>query len=203
MNRHRFVRYAGLVCLAGATIQVIYGLLALLFPYPEITESRYELLWALANVGMVGGVVGWLALDVARPRWVAVVGGGLAILGHLIRIGVSVVLILRPSAPVDAPIVGTILLMFLGMGMLGIGTLIGKRLTGWQAWAPLLTVAAGLITATFYSIDKVVHFVLLGLFWGPAWMLVGYLVLDQTSKRGHLAHAASNRSPEHGAGARP
>jgi hypothetical protein len=33
-----------------------------------------EVLWALANVGMIGGVLGQLALDVARPRWIAVMG---------------------------------------------------------------------------------------------------------------------------------
>lgn len=203
MDKHRIARCAGLVCLAGSAVQIVYGVLAALVGYPAITESRYELLWALVNVGMVGGVVGWLALDVTRPRWVAVVGGGLAVLGHLIRIVVSVVLIARPSAAVDAPIVGAIVLMFLGMGMVGVGSLRGKRLTGWQVWAPLLTVAAGLIAAAFYSTDKVAHFVLLGLLWGPAWMLVGYLVLSQTSKRGHLSDAVSYGSPEHGAGARP
>lgn len=152
---------------------------------------------------MVGGVVGWLALDVARPRLVAVVGGGLAILGHLIRIIVSVVLVLYPSAVVDSTIVASILLMFLGMGMVGVGTLLGRRLTGWSAWAPLLTVAAGLITAAFYSVDKVVHFILLGLLWGPAWLLVGSLVLSQASKHGDLAHAALSRDAEHRAGERP
>jgi hypothetical protein len=154
---------------------------------------------------MAAGVVGWLALDVTRQRLVAVVGGGLAILSHLIRIAISVVLILRPSAAVDGPVVGTIVLMFLGMSTVGISTRLGKRLTGWQAWAPLLTVAACFITAAFYSIDKVVHFVALGLVWGSAcaWMLVGYVILGQTRKRGQVASTASYASPTHEAVPRP
>ena len=190
---HRQVAYrASLVCLAGGTMQIIYGLLAILFPYPEIVESRFEILWALANVGMIGGAVGLLALDVARPRAMAVVGGALAILGHFIRIVVSVLLILRPAAGVDAPIVVTIVLMFLGMGLLGIATLRGKQLTGWQAWAPLLTVVAGFIAASTYSSDKHIHFILIGLFWGLPWLLVGSIVFRQANKRGEVAPAPSS-----------
>jgi hypothetical protein len=45
-------------------------------------RSPYEVLWVLANVGMIGGVVGWLAMDAAQPRLVGLVGGALAIAGH-------------------------------------------------------------------------------------------------------------------------
>ena len=37
--------------------------------------------------------------------------------------------------------------------------------------------AGGLVAAPFYSFDKVVHFILLGLLWGATWMhmaLAGY-----------------------------
>jgi hypothetical protein len=47
MDKQRIARYAGLVCLAGAAVQIGYGVLAAPFPYPAITEPRYELLWAL------------------------------------------------------------------------------------------------------------------------------------------------------------
>jgi hypothetical protein len=77
-----------MICLAGSAIQILYGALAVLFPYPAITGSLYEALWALANIGMIGGTIGWLALDLARPRWLAGLGGGLAVLGHLIRTAV-------------------------------------------------------------------------------------------------------------------
>jgi hypothetical protein len=186
MNRRGIARVAGLVCLAGATVQIIYGLLAVVFPYPAIIESSYEVLWMLVNVGMIGGVVGWLAVDVARPRLAARIGGGLAIAGHLSRIAVSLAAMTSASAAVDLPIVASIVLMFLGMGTLGVATLRGKRLSGWARWVPLLTVAAGLVTASFYSIDRVVHFVLLGLFWGPAWLLIGYVLMKQTRKPGQI-----------------
>lgn len=197
-NRHVAYR-ASLISLAGGTIQFVYGLLAILFPYPEILASRFELLFALANVGMIGGIVGLLALDVARPRALGVGGGALAILGHVIRIALSVSLMLRPVSPgedakVDAAIPASITLMFLGIGLLGIATLRGKRLTGWQAWAPLLVLAAGIITGATFSIDKFVHFILLGLFSALPWLLVGSIVFRQASTRDEVAPASASGS---------
>ena len=71
-------------------------------------------------------------------------------------------------------VVGTIVLMFGGMGILGICTLRARRLVGWSRWAPLV-LAAGLVAAPFCSIDKLVHFILLGLLWGPAWLFLSYV----------------------------
>jgi hypothetical protein len=138
---------------------------------------------------MVGGVAGWLALDVTRSRRVALVRGGMAILGHLLRIALSVVLI-AGSAVADGAIAATMLLVFLGIGILSVDTLRGNRLAGWQASMPLVTVAVGLVTAVVYSIDKAAHFVLLGLVWGPAWLLVGYVARSQTSQRSGEVGAA-------------
>ena len=83
----------------------------------------------------------------------------------------------RPNASVDLPIVTTIMLMFIGLALLGIATVRAHVLTGPSAWAPLIVLSGGLIAAPFYSFDKVVHFILLGLLWGGTWMymaLVGY-----------------------------
>lgn len=187
MDRNRLARLAGQVCSAGAIVQIGYGVLAVIHPYPAIVEPRYELLWALANAGMAAGAAGWLALDLTPSRRLAATGGWMAVTGHLLRIAVSILIISGSTAALDGPIVGTIFLMFVGMAILGVTTLRGGkqrggRLGGWQAWTPLLTVAAGIVTATFYSIDKVVHFTLLGLLWGPAWLLLGYVILKQTSK---------------------
>jgi hypothetical protein len=76
----------------------------------------------------------------------------------------------------------SIVLMFagiamLGAAMLGAATLRRRhaaapprcgagRLSGWPSRAPLLVLIGGLVTAPFYTIDKVVHFILLGLLWG-------------------------------------
>ena len=179
MTRIQLVRRASSVGMVGAAGQVLYGLLAVFFRYPTITDTGFEILWALANVGMVAGVVSWVALDVARPRPVALLGGGLAILGHVIRIGVSGWLVASPDASVDTAVVGSIMLMFVGMGILGFCTLAGHRLVGWPRWAPLLVLGAGLVTAPFYSIDRVVHFILLGLLWGPAWLFLSYVAHDR------------------------
>jgi hypothetical protein len=133
-------------------------------------------------------VAAWLMMDVARPRWVAALGGGAAILGHLIRIGVSAVIEVRPHASVDAAIVGSIGFMFVGIAILGAATRRRKQLPGWNAWAPLLVLLAGLIAAPFYSIDKVVHFILLGLLWGTAWLFMASVGYRQ---RGTTAGAAA------------
>jgi hypothetical protein len=53
-------------------------------------------------------LAGWLALDVTRSRRVALVRGGMAILGHLLRIALSVVLI-AGSAVADGAIAATML----------------------------------------------------------------------------------------------
>ncbi|HEY2795138.1 MAG TPA: hypothetical protein VGJ28_22445 [Micromonosporaceae bacterium] len=180
-------RYLNRVALAGAALQVVYGLLACVFPYPRITDPPFELVWALANVGMIANIAAWLSLGVARPRWLAAFGGGLAILGHLVRIVVSGVIIARPHATVDTAVVSTIGGMFIGIALLGIATLRGKRMTGWSAWAPLLVLAGGLVAAPFYSFDKVVHFILLGLLWGSAWLFMAWT--------GYRTAVAGSRSP--------
>src|SRR3712207_6585435 len=90
MKNLRLAYYASLISFVGGFIQVLYGLLAIPFPYGPPTYYGWdEGLWALANLGMIGTIVGLVALDVAHPRGLAVMAGALAILGHLIRIGVS------------------------------------------------------------------------------------------------------------------
>ncbi len=184
MNGFHRARLAGLVCLAGSMLQIIYGLLAIPFPYAHSTAAWPEVLWALANVGMIGGALGLLALGVARPGWIAVIGATLAILGNLIRIVVSALLIMAPSHPayVVPLILISIFLVVLGMGTLGITTLLGKQLTGWQAWTPLLAGGFTFIPAAIYSINQFVHFILLGL-WGLPWMLVGYVVFTHADEQ--------------------
>jgi hypothetical protein len=184
MTNLRVARLASLACLAGGTVQIIYGLLSIPAHYGPGTDYGWdEALWAVANAGMIGAVVGLLALDVARPRWLAVIGATLGVLGNLIRIVVSVVLIKNPTAVVDPYILSSIGLMLMGMGALGVATLVGRQLEGWRRWTPFLVAGFALITAPTYYISLSLHFFLLGL-WGVPWMLIGYAV---------LAHAASRR----------
>jgi hypothetical protein len=201
MNHLRPAYLASLVCLAGGAIQIIYGLLAIPFPYWENGYEWTEALWAVANVGMIGGAFGLLALDVGRPRWLAVIGAVLSILGNLIRIVASALLIIAPSgADAYVPfILISIALMVLGMGVLGAATLLGKQLAGWQAWTPLLAGGCALIIAPTYSINLFLHFILLGL-WGVPWMLLGYVIFTRAvSRRQTVSGQVSSTASEQGA----
>src|SRR5215212_11831344 len=85
----RAARRLAAVAMAGGALQLVYGVLAVVWPYPQIIVPALELVWGLVNLGMVAGIVAWLAIDVARPRWLALIGGGVAIVGHLVRLAVS------------------------------------------------------------------------------------------------------------------
>jgi hypothetical protein len=175
-------RLTATVALTGAVLQVVYGLLACVWTYPRITGRPFEAVWGLATLGMIANVLTWLAIGVARPRQLAVTGGVLAIAGFAARFVISVVIVADPridtgTASVAVAVPVTIVLMFSGLALLGIATRRAHRLDGTAAWAPLLVLAGGLVAAPFYSFDRRVHFILLGLLWGSAWLhmaLIGY-----------------------------
>ncbi|SRR6266498_208743 len=200
MNHLRRAYIASLVCLAGATVQIIYGLVATRFYFWENGNEWMEALWALANVGMIGGALGLLALDAARPRWLAALGAAISVLGNLIRIVASALIIAGAGADVYTPILlSSIPLMMLGMGALGGATLLGKQLAGWRAWTPLLAVGFSLLTASTYSVNLYLHGVMLGL-WGIPWMLVGYVIFTHAvSRRQTVSSQVSSTAPEQGA----
>lgn len=182
---NRLAWLAGTVGVGGAVIQLGYGVVALLWPYPTITDAPYEVMWALVNVGMVATVVGLTA--VLHPRFgrMVVTGGALAVAGHLTRVVVSVLLATGAAdegAGVDGAIVGSILGMFGGMAILAVATVRTRLWLGWKSWLPTATVATGLITTAFYSIDLVAHFVMLGLLWGIPWLLLAIAVRQLGSR---------------------
>lgn len=182
VRRQGAVRMTGTIALAGAVLQVVYGLLACVWRYPRITGRPFEAVWGLATLGMIANVLTWLAIGVARPRRLAAAGGVLAIAGFAARFVISVVIVADPhidtgTASVAVAIPVTIVLMFSGLALLGAATRRARRLDGTAAWAPLLVLAGGLVAAPFYSFDRLVHFILLGLLWGSAWLymaLTGY-----------------------------
>jgi hypothetical protein len=195
VNNIRIAHFASLVCFAGSTILIIYGLLAIPFPYAQNTYGWDEILLALGCVGMIGGTLGLLALDAARPRWLAATGAVLAILGFLGRIVLSAVYILVPhhtpaqvalgaSQPAYVLWLGptSILLMMLGLTALSIAIPLGKQLISWRTWTPLIVLVYSLVGAAFYTIDQYIHFILLGL-WGIPWLLVGYVVFTHAAKQ--------------------
>ncbi len=185
MSGGRAARRLGTVAMTGAALQLVYGVLAVVWPYPLIIAPAPELVWGVVNLGMLAGIAAWLAIDVARPRWLALIGGGVAILGHLMRVAVSIWTSIQPGANPDsvtATILASIALMFGGMALLALATVVGRRLSGLGRWAPGLVLATGLITAAFYSIERMVHFVLLGLLWGAAWLLLAYVAHHEATK---------------------
>ncbi|MGA9103458.1 hypothetical protein [Aeromicrobium sp.] len=157
---------------AGAVVQMVYGLLAVVFPHPRITERPFEVVWALAVAGMIATVVAWLRADAGRPRMLGLVGGGLTIVGCSIRIVVALYGLARPEAAVDLPIVISIAFMFIGLALLGIAALRSRQRTGGQRWAPLIVLAGGLVAAPLYDPAPVAHFIVLGLVWGATWFLM-------------------------------
>ncbi len=182
VNSFHRAHLAGLVCLVGGVLQIIYGLLSVPFAFAQNNLGWDEALWGLVTVGMIGGALGLLSLGVARPRWMALLGATLTILGCLIRMGVIPFNILSPSDVYVPFILISAFLIILGMGVLGIATLLGKQLSGWQAWTPLLAGVFPLIPLAVYSINQFIHFLLLGL-WGLPWILVGYVVFTHAAKR--------------------
>jgi hypothetical protein len=175
-------RVTSAVALTGAVLQVVYGVLACVWTYSRITGQPFEAVWGLATLGMIANVLTWLAIGVTRPRGLAVTGGVLAIVGFAARFVISVVIVADSHIDTDTTSVAvaipvTIVLMFGGLALLGIATRRAHRLHGAAAWAPLLVLAGGLVAAPFYSFDRLVHFILLGLLWGSAWLymaLIGY-----------------------------
>jgi hypothetical protein len=68
------------------------------------------------------------------------------------------------------------------------------RLSGWPSRAPLLVLAGGLVAAPFYTIDKVVHFILLGLLWRPARLHMAWTAVRQLNRRTAAEPAAPHAS---------
>jgi ABC-type Na+ efflux pump permease subunit len=190
MKNLGFARSMSIVCMVGAVVQIIYGLLTIPFPFydPNSYYGWDEALWVVVTVGMIGSVLGLLTLDVVRPRWLALVGAVLSVLGNLLRIIAAVWNIAAPAnGDAEVPLILlSILLLLLGMGALGVGTLVGRQLRGWQAWLPLLTAGCILVIAPLYSINLPLHFLLLGL-WGIPWLLLGFTVFRSASNQQPVA----------------
>jgi hypothetical protein len=66
--------------------------------------------------------------------------------------------------------------------VLGVATLRGRQLQGWQAWLPLVIAGCIFGIVPTYDGNQYLHFILLGL-WGLPWMLVGYVVFTQAANR--------------------
>jgi hypothetical protein len=134
------------------------------------------------------------------PAGFAGVGATLTILGNLIRIGAAIWNFVDRTAVATALttqfIVLSVFLLIGGLAILGATTLLGKRLSGRQAWTPLLVGGFALITAVVFPINLYLHFILLGL-WGLPWLLFGYVVFTHTAKEQQAQHNVVSDATAH------
>ncbi|MEO1162671.1 MAG: hypothetical protein AAFV98_02710 [Chloroflexota bacterium] len=182
VGNYTLAKRAGWIAIVCGCFQILYGILSIFFPYSSGTYYGWdEALWIVASSGMAFAIIGILALDAGKPRWLAWSGGIFALVGIPIRIVASVIFIMQSSWDPIALILLSILLLLGGMAAVGIALLRGDKINGWQAWTPILVSLTGLAVTVLYSVSLFIHFIALGL-WGLTWMLVGYVVITHVSK---------------------
>ncbi|MDH5403067.1 MAG: hypothetical protein OEZ01_04200 [Candidatus Heimdallarchaeota archaeon] len=178
IGSNKNAKQSGWIAIIGGIFQLIYGILAIFFPYsPGVYYGWDEGLWILANIGMAGAIFGILILNVGKPDSLTRLSGIAAIIGVFTRIIASIFIIMRSSWDPLPIILLSILLILGGMFALGIAILRGNKIKGWQSWTPILVSIFGFIVAALFSVSLFIHFILLG-FWGVFWMLIGYVVIS-------------------------
>lgn len=88
MSRNQLASAATTVCSGGAGLQLWLRTGRDRLSLSDHHQFWVRAAWLFANVGMIGGAVGWLLLDVAAPRTLALVGGSLAVAGYLMRMSI-------------------------------------------------------------------------------------------------------------------
>ncbi|GCF08518.1 hypothetical protein [Dictyobacter arantiisoli] len=134
------LRLIGLLCLIGGILQLSDVPLDLWWSAPTSPlHAVARLIWAIANLALIGGPIGIIARRFASPGWLAMAGAGVSILGTLSQASGMIFYLLLPNSGAGQALTppGGILIA-LGMVALGRATLLGKKVSGWQAWTPLL-----------------------------------------------------------------
>ena len=186
------VRFAGLACLAGGALELVsvpFG-----FPLDELS-------WLLAQLGLMGGLLGMLWLRVAGSGW----GGELVLVvplvGMLLQIGgeaYKIYVIASGSPETDQASLAIIgigtQLVAVGMILVGIAALRQRAWRGWRSFMPLL-VGLYIYLVLFPSLiitgnppENLVGF------WGVSWMLLGYAILSNAPAP-RLVAKPERRSP--------
>ncbi|GHO71240.1 hypothetical protein KSC_101320 [Ktedonobacter sp. SOSP1-52] len=134
------LRLLGVLCLIGGILQLADTPLDLWWSDPvSPVHTVARLIWAIAMLALIGGPIGIIAYRFASPRWLAMVGASITILGLLLQTSGMIFYLLLPTSgggQILTPPGGV--LIALGMVTLGIATRLGKKLAGWRAWTPLL-----------------------------------------------------------------
>ncbi len=178
------VRLFGLLCLIGGSLQLCDLPLDVWWSAPTSPIHAVALgIWGLANIALMGGPIGIVAYRLVPSGGRAMAGAGLTLPGNLSQIAGMLCYLLLPrsaSGQVLTPLGG--ILITLGMLVLGMATLSGKRLPGWRAWTPLLV---GLSFLVQLVVIQVPFFLRRGLplfaplldLWGLFWVLLGLVMV--------------------------
>jgi hypothetical protein len=78
------LRLLGVLCLIGGILQVSDTPLDLWWSTPTSpVHAVARLIWAIANLALIGGPIGMIARRFVSPGWLAMAGAGVAIVGML------------------------------------------------------------------------------------------------------------------------
>ncbi|GHO81018.1 hypothetical protein KSD_87890 [Ktedonobacter sp. SOSP1-85] len=177
-------RLIGLLCLIGGILQLADTPLDLWWSDPTSpVHAVARLIWAIANVALIGGPIGIIARRFVFPGWLAIAGASVTILGTLSQASGMICYLFLPNSgagQVLTPPGG--ILIALGMVALGIAALLRKKLPGWQAWVPLLVglyfiAQLVLIQVPFFLRKGHLIFAPLVDLWGFFWILLGVVIV--------------------------
>lgn len=178
------LRLLGALCLLGGILQLSDTPLDLWWPTPPSPfHAAARLIWAIANLALIGGPIGIIAGRLVSPGWLAMAGAVIAILGNLSQGSGMIFYLLLPDSGVGQALTppGGILIA-LGMIVLGSAALLRKRFPGWRTWTPILVglyfVAQLLVIQIPFFLSKG-HLIFAPLvdLWGFFWILLGVVII--------------------------
>ncbi len=139
MNRSRFVRIAGWLCVIGAFMGVGVGVKEALFPTPFGTLQNVVMqgIVFIANALVLIGVIGLAYSGAAGKSWLAKSGLGIAVLASALFLPLEVFVAVNEE--LGGALLGlAALLQGLGLALAGIAVLQAGYWDGWQRFTPLL-----------------------------------------------------------------
>jgi hypothetical protein len=169
------VRTAGVLCAVGGAGWLVNGVLSLVISQPSGAGFAIsEMFWIVIHLLLLIGVVG-LALSGVVPGWFGGIALGMALLGrvdfvlaeiHSLIIGDDTSFLLPLGALITA----------VGMTLVGIAVLRGKRWGGWQRFTPLLVGIYPFVTMFpfIFITSEPSSLAIAG--WGLPGLLLGYAI---------------------------
>ncbi len=168
----REVRIAGVLCAVGGACWVANALLAAAISRPNSAAFVVtEVLWTTIQLLLLIGVIG-LALSGVVSGWFGGIALGLALLGRVDFVLAEIHSLMLGEESVLLPLGA--LITAVGMTLVGIAVLRGRRWGGWQRFTPLIVgVYPFVVMFPFIFItDEPSVLAIAG--WGLPWCLLGY-----------------------------